>query len=792
MISGKSVGEVQTLRELIERDGRRNPTRIIIPQLQRDYAQGRDDKEELRDNFLNSIFSVLDGTDAAEHIYDFVYGKFPDEVREFYPVDGQQRLTTFFLLHVYIGKRAGEDLSFLLYRKKDGHLQCNFSYETRDSCRLFCEKLCMIDASEFVNIVAYIRDQQWYNGTWQSDPTIKSMMVMLGAIEARCRGYRDPDIFKMLWGNLTTKIKFWVLSLDDLKSSDALYIKMNSRGKHLTDFENFKAEVEGILSGGRGYVPGSFALKIDTTWTNLFWSYRQPDVDFVYSRPEDRPQAKIYSDNGLDDRMLAFLRNFLVLYGVRAGRFSHSGQAAALSDTALAKCIFRYYPQVVMKIATVLDFFYKESLNSPDGRLSKFFSRFLTTENEQSRFARSGQSGNDYLVNVNMNGVACNTTDVFELFMGAPTLQQRVLGYAFAVWIIEKAAGNDIPEPEFKNRLRMLRNLIANSYLHDDENQSHIPLRQTLKSVEALVTSGISAVMGLKDEFAQPQKDQERVKCSVMASDRVMAVLVPEVENHSMLRGNLSQMMPLQHTVLSKFRDVFCLNCNLDEIEAALLTYGDYSRTDKERRMYGGESEAWWRDYIMLNINKNTGTVLVKALLDAAFNGNNLDRLVSNYAAAAKAGSSFDWCYYLSKYREMRDISRAVYRIPAGMNYSYVMCNASGRLQGNERTWNPYNYVLSQRFADTSLGNWGAKLVIGDYSLDVEESTIAVWQDDALWCRIAIPQNNGVDSVDRIEFAEQFIPLLSDRATPDEIEQTAKSLGSRADFFEELSAETQE
>lgn len=785
MTAGGTAGEIMTLRELIEKEGRKNPTRIVIPQLQRDYAQGRDDKEELRDKFLDNIFTILEDSSAPEHIYDFVYGKFPEDVREFYPVDGQQRLTTFFLLHVYIGKRAGEDLSFLLQRRKDGSVRCNFSYETRDSSRLFCEKLCMTDASNFGDITGYIEDQQWYNGSWQNDPTIKSMMVMLGAIQARCGNRTDEAYFRRLWNSLTTKIKFWVLSLDDLKSSDALYIKMNSRGKHLTDFENFKAEVEGILSKERGYVHGSFALSIDTTWTNLFWAYRQPGVDFVCKRPENRPQAKIYSDNGLDDKMLAFLRNFLTLYGVRTGIFSHSGQAAAMSDIALAKKVLKGRPHVVRILAALLDSLYKE--RGADGRLTDFFSRFLTTESEQSRYAREGESGTGYRVNVNMNGVACNTTDIFGLFMGAPTLQQRVLGYAFAVWIADRHAGAEIPADVFKDRLRMLRNLIANSYLHDDDNLSHIPLRLTLRSVEILVRSGIKAVLTRKDEFARPQKDQEMDKSKEMVADSTLAVLVPEVENHSMLRGNLSQMMPPQAAVLSKFRDVFCLGCNLDEVEAALLTYGDYSRKDKERRMYGGRSEGWWRDYLMQNINKDTAPVLVKALLDMNFAAATLGQCVSRCAASARLAGQFDWLYYLSVYPEMRDVSQGVYRVLPGLNYSYIMCNASGRLQGNERTWNPYNYVLSKRVPGTSLGNWGAFLSVGAYQLDVAESTVDIYRDDVLVYQVSIPQKGASDSVDRIEFILSFIGLLQNDADLPAITEAVAPYGSEVTAVAPLS-----
>ena len=140
--------------------------KILIPKLQRDYAQGRDGMESLRKRFLSSIFAVIDKSSTDTLTLDFVFGQKEEKNQvTFYPVDGQQRLTTLFLLHVYIGKRAEEDTEFL---KK-------FSYETRDSSRNFCRKLHDIPCGKYNGIKEYITKQWWYTGMWKDDPTIKAM-----------------------------------------------------------------------------------------------------------------------------------------------------------------------------------------------------------------------------------------------------------------------------------------------------------------------------------------------------------------------------------------------------------------------------------------------------------------------------------------------------------------------------------------------------------------------------------------------------------------------------------------
>ena len=78
-------------------------SKIVIPIIQRDYAQGRENPEvnRVRNRFLDSLYGAV-----TEHpiTLDFVYGDI-DENGIMTPLDGQQRLTTLFLLHWYAAKK---------------------------------------------------------------------------------------------------------------------------------------------------------------------------------------------------------------------------------------------------------------------------------------------------------------------------------------------------------------------------------------------------------------------------------------------------------------------------------------------------------------------------------------------------------------------------------------------------------------------------------------------------------------------------------------------------------------
>lgn len=78
--------------------------KIEIPIIQRDYAQGRIGKEHLRERFLGEMIAALQGKRSPMTL-DFVYGTVENEA--LWPLDGQQRLTTLWLLHWYIAVRTG-------------------------------------------------------------------------------------------------------------------------------------------------------------------------------------------------------------------------------------------------------------------------------------------------------------------------------------------------------------------------------------------------------------------------------------------------------------------------------------------------------------------------------------------------------------------------------------------------------------------------------------------------------------------------------------------------------------
>ncbi len=251
--------------------------KITIPKIQRDYAQGRKDKKtkQIRDIFLEKIFQSLKENKPLN--LDFIYGSV-DKNGNFLPLDGQQRLTTLFLVYYYLVVRSGKDIN----GSKFENLK-KFSYDTRISSKDFVEKLVSEknnklfgdtkDNKEIKSIKEKIKDQTWFFNEFLQDSTINGMLEMLESIEQKCNDIENIEDILKKWCDNKCPIKFKFLDLKNLNLSDELYIKMNARGKTLSDFENFKAHFIRILENIEYKNKEKIENKIDGQWLDIFWDF---------------------------------------------------------------------------------------------------------------------------------------------------------------------------------------------------------------------------------------------------------------------------------------------------------------------------------------------------------------------------------------------------------------------------------------------------------------------------------------------------------------------------------------
>jgi Protein of unknown function DUF262 len=267
--------------------------RIEVPLIQRDYAQGRDTEKDVRDDFLKALHGALDlppGDPKLPLNLDFVYGSMEGgSSGNFLPLDGQQRLTTLFLLHWYLAWRDGKHSEFesILW---DGQ-HSRFTYGVRPSSTEFFDELVRYvphaTPDEAPSVRRLVEDQPWFFLHWRLDPTIQSVLEMLDAIHGSFKS--RTGLFPRLVDDQRPAITFELLPLEHFGLTDDLYIKMNARGKPLTPFETFKARFEELLKDlfptekrelgdGEVSVAEFFERRIDTRWTDFFWAHKNPQT----------------------------------------------------------------------------------------------------------------------------------------------------------------------------------------------------------------------------------------------------------------------------------------------------------------------------------------------------------------------------------------------------------------------------------------------------------------------------------------------------------------------------------
>ncbi len=294
-----------------------NELSIYIPRIQRDYAQGRLDgaTKQIREKFVEDIFdSLLHYTEGKQLDVNFIYGNIEEEAggRRFVPIDGQQRLTTLFLLHWYFAVYSGKIETDPEVKKR----LLRFQYETRNVTGKFCRNLTeyvrldlkTLPSNKKVSDV--IRNYYWFFSDFENDASVKGMLVMIDAIHDKTKecllyGYSLDNVFDLLTLD-QAPIKFLYLNIDDVGLTDSIYIKMNARGKALTHFENFKAQLRSYLSEDEVFAE-DFLKNINGKWSEFFWnpSYRRI--------VKDLKTGELTFETTIDAQIMKFFRFIMLM-----------------------------------------------------------------------------------------------------------------------------------------------------------------------------------------------------------------------------------------------------------------------------------------------------------------------------------------------------------------------------------------------------------------------------------------------------------------------------------------------
>lgn len=702
-------------------------SKIEIPIIQRDYAQGRNIPEvnRIRKRFLMSLYNAL--IEGKQLKLDFVYGDINDD-KVLTPLDGQQRLTTLFLLHWYIGRHEAIENQKLEFLRR-------FTYQTRYSARAFCKNLVEYTPDfSFTILSKDIVDQSWMPLEWKNDPTINAMLNMLDDIHAM---FKDTS---GLWPMLEKGcISFYFLSIKDMGLTDELYIKMNSRGKPLTEFEHFKAEWENYIKLVDSSTAERIGKKIDINWTDILWPYR--------------------GDNNIIDE--EFVRYYKYLCAILYYK-KYPKELIPEDIFDLTKELFQ--EKVVDAKDNLL--FIEESFDCLEGiNINEEFERYLT--NEQHVY---GKSHIDEAVNVFEH--CCNSYGEYKnARVRSFSIGRMLLLYCFILYWKNK---DSITENEFAKRLRIINNMIKASEFELREDRMSSLLAQT----EEVIIEGRVIIPDNRNSFNSMQIQEEFEKLSWLEMHPDKERQLYKLEDHPFLNGGISVVGLNYVDYTDRFYSLF--KCNKGLINRALLTIGDYSLKVGWRYQIGSAKiDATWKT--LFHTNKDNIMKIHKILINLLdkseiFSDDFLQGVIDEYVISRV---EYDWRYYLVKYDYMRPEKYGMYywydsQTKEKESYNILMMLTEKSISG--KNYNIFLKTLHDMFKSKYTDK---DIRLGDYAYQYDgcflylncigkrvyfKENIFVINDienSDINEMFEIPQENKIDIVDRVAFAWDKICMIT-------------------------------
>lgn len=503
-------------------------TKILIPLLQRDYVQGG--SESVISPFLDQLLS------GKEVDLNYIYGYEEDGC--FIPIDGQQRLITLWLLHLYI----------LSIEEVNASFPVDLSFKGREFANDFCVAIkehlqkALHSVEETGKLSDVLKDQSWFMTSWLSSLTVRCMLKTLDYIH---RFYKPNS--GCTWQMLTSedcKITFSFLKMDGKDGlDDDIYIKMNGRGRALSDFENLKSWMDEhvCFEKDNNKKVSVWKVNMDNKWTDFFWKNR----NLHQEHPEE-----------IDDEQLFCFCNLLILYWMLnqeklqknideldefgkeelVSLFAKINEPSDNNTKDLQSKIYDY-----LREGNMFPLVWIERLKLMDDKFFEFAKKSLETLAGLTEKLNQCQDrkSDKYLY----FGETENNSFTYNLALCKGTYSKS-LPLLYAILLLCNARLSD---EELYQRLRVIRNLIENTSI--DKNDL---IKKIFPSISELKTkleykidilSYLSKHLEAKDILKgfSPTQVKEEILKAKYAQTSLMAN-IEEMENSSFFRGKITCM----------------------------------------------------------------------------------------------------------------------------------------------------------------------------------------------------------------------------------------------------------
>lgn len=276
------------IKELFKESGIKQ---IIIPEIQRDYVWSSRNVEKLLKSIIEDaranvgekyqklkeqletaipeVREILERELKAQVVFSnigFIYAYEDDELKNrYFLIDGQQRITTIYLLLLAVSLKNGKGNYFASNYFVDSLPKVDYKVreESHNFMVLFIKHL--LNGGK----VADVTDQSWFYDVYNNDITISSILTNYKIIE---NYIADKDISIEY---VEENIEIWFFDINKSKQGEELYIYMNSRGEEVKANENIKA---GLLEGCSEEEKNIWGAKWED-WQDFFWKNKVDNIN---------------------------------------------------------------------------------------------------------------------------------------------------------------------------------------------------------------------------------------------------------------------------------------------------------------------------------------------------------------------------------------------------------------------------------------------------------------------------------------------------------------------------------
>lgn len=575
------TGKTYTLAELFSES-----RFVIIPDLQRDYCWGNPEKE-LVSGFIGSLITQYKEQQSEELNFGLLYGyETPSDHIQL--CDGQQRITTLFLLLGMLNRRTGlfqhNLISDFEYRHDDR--EPYLSYAIRESSLYFVSDLvCNFFIGNSTDGVDSIRKADWYFADYDLDPSVQSMLAALKTIEGII-GKLDDGFVSGFGDYILKKLTFQYYDMETRENGEETFVVINTTGEPLTGAQNLKPLV--IYS------------EINRDFDNLLAQWEKLENWFW----KKRKNGNDTSDVGLEE----FLRWVAIIekrnekdYAeetLNTDRQSDKKKIQFPYDTIPFKTVYDYWDALQLLVETQL---VKADFLSPaNGHISQiecfaFLPILFYAQRHYQQLTKECE---------NSKAVPIELRRVFEFFKNLARLSK-----------VKNDAKKHIIDAI--KMIDLLEDSDILSWLNCDEKSLSAALWTTEEKRKLTI---------LKDNLEQ-RNEIEQAFWNAQEHNIWAGEIMPLIE-WSTQNDQFDYVKFNEYR--SKFDEIFQGECdgNIDQVRRALLTLDLYGYP-RVFRGYTNISFGWeWEDWkILINDNRER----FKAFFDRLINGETLEQMIDNY-----------------------------------------------------------------------------------------------------------------------------------------------------------------